>query len=244
MRVDTNEMGPFAMDCSPSPFPSPPAWGRGLPASGGAEGDQGQGEGAIHTLHPLGLRGPMVYASAPPVQGAGMHLAFGLLGALSRLDPRWICLDDENEVTLRKSALGGPRLFVGDREGPSLSFSHGKGRLWAAMSGRGNVGIDAAYPEEFAGAYPFHRAFSNEELGCAETLCPNDRGRGAALMWAAKEASVKAIGAGFNWFDPLEVRAGTPFVREQGILFDVLADRPVSVWATPEGRGWLAVALA
>jgi phosphopantetheinyl transferase len=125
-----------------------------------------------------------------------------------------------------------------------LSFSHGKGRLWAAMSGRGNVGIDAAYPEEFVGAYPFHRAFSNEELDCAKALCPNDRARGAALMWAAKEASVKATGAGFNLFDPLEVRVGTPFVREMGILFDVLADRPVSVWVRPEGRGWLAVALA
>jgi phosphopantetheinyl transferase len=125
-----------------------------------------------------------------------------------------------------------------------LSFSHGKGRLWAAMSSRGNVGIDAAYPEEFVGAYPFHRAFSNEELDCAEALWPNDRARGAALMWAAKEASVKATGVGFNLFDPLEVRVGTPFVREQGILFDVLADRPVSVWVKPEGRGWLAVALA
>jgi hypothetical protein len=30
----------------PSPFPSPPGWGRGLPASGGAKGDQGRGKGA------------------------------------------------------------------------------------------------------------------------------------------------------------------------------------------------------
>jgi len=29
----------------PSPFPSPPDRGRGLPAFGGAEGDQGRGEG-------------------------------------------------------------------------------------------------------------------------------------------------------------------------------------------------------
>jgi hypothetical protein len=31
---------------STRPLPSPPVWGRGLPASGGAEGDQGRGEGA------------------------------------------------------------------------------------------------------------------------------------------------------------------------------------------------------
>jgi phosphopantetheinyl transferase len=112
------------------------------------------------------------------------------------------------------------------------------------MTGRGNVGIDVAYPEEFAGAYPFHRAFSAEERDCAEALCPNDTARGAALMWAAKEASVKATGAGFNFFDPLEVRVGTPLVREQGVLFEVLADRPISTWVRTEGRGWLSVALA
>jgi phosphopantetheinyl transferase len=112
------------------------------------------------------------------------------------------------------------------------------------MTGRGNVGIDVAYPEEFAGAYPFQRAFSAEELDCAEALCPNDTARGAALMWAAKEASVKATGAGFNFFDPLEVRVGTPLVREHGVLFEVLADRPISTWVRTVGRGWLSVALA
>jgi phosphopantetheinyl transferase len=112
------------------------------------------------------------------------------------------------------------------------------------MSGRGSVGIDVAYPEEFADGYPFARAFRPEELDYARALFHNDTARGAALIWAAKEASVKATGAGFNLFDPLEVRVGTPLVREQGILFEVWADRPVSVWVRPEGRGWLSVALA
>ena len=202
------------------------------------------GQGAIHTLHPLGLRGPVVSASAPSLQGAKPYLALALLRALVRFDPCWSAPADENGLTLHKSALGGPRLLVGDREGPSLSFSRGRGRLWAAMAGRGSVGIDVAYPEEFTGVYPFHRAFSAEELECAEALCPMDAARGAALMWAAKEASVKATGAGFNSFDPLEVRVGTPFVREQGVLFEMLVDRPVSTWVTAEDRGWLSVALA
>ena len=201
------------------------------------------GQGTIPALSSLGLWGSVVFTSAPSGQGAGQHLALVLLQALARLDPRWSGTDEDG-LTIHKSALGGPRLFVGDREGPSLSFSHGKGRLWAAMTGRGNVGIDVAYPEEFAGAYPFHRAFSAEERDCAEALCPNDTARGAALMWAAKEASVKATGAGFNFFDPLEVRVGTPLVREQGVLFEVLADRPISTWVRTEGRGWLSVALA
>jgi phosphopantetheinyl transferase len=125
-----------------------------------------------------------------------------------------------------------------------LSFSHGNGRLWAAMSGRGSVGIDVAYPEEFRGAYPFGRAFSAEEMACAGALCPGDTARGAALMWAVKEAAVKATGAGFNFFDPLEVRVGPPLYKEQCVLFEVTADRPISTWVRTEGKGWLSVALA
>jgi hypothetical protein len=204
------------------------------------------GQGEIHTLCSLGLRGPVVFTSAPSVQEArpDLDLALALLRALARLDPRWSVPADETELTIHKSALGGPCFLVGGRQGPSLSFSHGKGRLWAAMSCRGSVGIDVAYPEEFADAYPFDRAFSAEELACAEALCLNDMARGAALMWAAKEASVKATGAGFNFLDPLEVRVGTPLVREQGVLFEVLADRPICTWVRTEGRGWLSLALA
>lgn len=215
---------------------------RRLPTSYPWNRDHGVQE-AIHTLHFLGLRGPVVFTSVPSLQGAGPSLTVALLRTLARLDSR-LSGADESQLTLRKSALGCPRLFIGDTQGPSLSFSRGKGRLWAAMSDRGSVGIDVAYPEEFAGAYPLGRAFSAEELDCAEALCPDDKARGAALMWAAKEASVKAIGAGFNLLDPLEVRVGTPFVREQGILLEVLADRPISTWVRTEGRGWLSVALA
>ena len=44
-----------------------------------------------------------------------------------------------------------------------------------AMCSEGSVGIDVAYPDEFAGGYPFCRAFSPEELDCAGSLCHNDR---------------------------------------------------------------------
>ena len=101
------------------------------------------------------------------------------------------------------------------------SFSHGKERLWAAMSSKGRVGIDVAYPEEFAADYPFSRAFRPEELDSAKALCQDDTARGAALIWSAKEASVKATGTGFNRFDPLDVRVGTPLFREQGVCHDV-----------------------
>jgi phosphopantetheinyl transferase len=125
-----------------------------------------------------------------------------------------------------------------------LSFSHGEGRLWAVMSGAGAVGIDVAYPEEFAGAYPFARAFRADELKFARALCSNDTARGAALVWSAKEASVKCVGAGFSLLDPLEVRVENPSVTEQGVFFEVSAGRPVFAWVRKEDHGWLSLALA
>ena len=200
--------------------------------------------GTIHTLTRLVIGDSVVFASTKSGPDAGPGLALMLLRALARLDTSWRLSYDENDLTLHKSALGEPCLLLGDKPGPSLSFSHDKGRLWAAMSSKGRVGIDVAYPEEFAAGYPFARAFRPEELDSARALCHNDTARGAALIWSAKEAAVKAIGAGFNRFDPLDVQVGAPVFREQGILFEVLADRPISAWARTKESGWLCVALA
>lgn len=202
------------------------------------------GQGAIHTLPPLLLGGAVVFASAESRQGTELCLASVLLRALGRLDPRRGALPDEGDPTLRRSALGRPVLFLGETQGPALSFSHGGGRIWAAMSAGGGVGIDLAGPEEFPDDYPFARAFRKEELECAGALCGYDRARGAALMWAVKESAVKATGAGFNFLDPRDVRVGAPLAGEQGILLEVLADRPIAAWARSEGKGWLSVALA
>jgi phosphopantetheinyl transferase len=186
----------------------------------------------------------VVFTSNQSRRGTKHSLALKLLQALARLDQRWRLAHAENALTLHESTLGEPYLLLEDQQGPSLSFSHGKERIWAAMSSKGRVGIDVAYPEEFAADYPFARAFSPEELDSARALCQDDTARGAALIWSAKEASVKAIGTGFNRFDPLDVRVGAPILREQGIGFEVSADRYIYAWARPEGKGWLCVASA
>ncbi len=200
--------------------------------------------GTIHTLSRLVPGGFVVFAATQSERGTKHSLALMLLKALARLDPRWRLSSAENALALRTSTLGEPYLLLGDQPGPSLSFSHGKQRLWAAMSSKGRVGIDVAYPQEFAADYPFARAFRPEELDSARTICHNDTARGAALIWSAKEAAVKATGIGFNRFDFLDVRVGAPILREQGIRFEVLADRPITAWARTEGKGWLCVASA
>ncbi|MBW1775653.1 MAG: 4'-phosphopantetheinyl transferase superfamily protein, partial [Deltaproteobacteria bacterium] len=182
----------------------------------------------IHTLPCPVLGQTVVFASTESRRGAKHSLARRLLRAQAMRDPRRGPFPRGKALSLYKGALGKPCLLVGDKQGPSLSFSHGEGSLWGAMCGEGSVGIDVAYPDEFAGGYPFGRAFSPEELDCAGGLCRNDRARGAALIWSVKEASVKATGAGFHLFDPLDVRVGIFLFREQGILFEVSADRPIS----------------
>jgi phosphopantetheinyl transferase len=111
------------------------------------------------------------------------------------------------------------------------------------MCGTGRIGVDVAYPVDFAGHYPFGRAFSPEELDWARALCPDDTARSAALIWSAKEAALKAIGTGFNFFDPLEVRVGPPLFGKRGIFLNVLAERRIAVWAKAEGSGWISLAL-
>ena len=198
--------------------------------------------GTIHTLPGLAAGETVLFASTPLAPKAGSDLIFRLLKALERLDSRWRRTTVDNAFTLHKTPLGEPFLLRGDRQGPSLSFSHGDRRLWAAMGSQGSVGIDVADPVEFGGDYPLKRAFRPEELDSALALAHENTARAAALIWSLKEASVKATGTGFNGYDPLDVRVESPRISGCGILFDVWAGKSISAWARAEGRSWLAVA--
>jgi hypothetical protein len=198
--------------------------------------------GSTHIWSRLFPESRVVFASTVSRPGAKPVLVHRLLRELARHDPGWSAPPEGRAPTLCKSALGRPYLLLGEKQGPSLSFSHGGGRLWAALCGKGGVGIDVAYPEEFGGVYPFARAFRPEELDCARALFPDDKARGAALIWSLKEASVKATGSGFNRFDPLEVCVGKPLFKEEGFLFEVLVGQPIAAWARKEDRGWLSMA--
>jgi phosphopantetheinyl transferase (holo-ACP synthase) len=80
--------------------------------------------------------------------------------------------------------------------------------MWAAAAGGTSaVGIDAAEPGEFPGSYPFSRAFVYGEVEVASDSLRIDFSQAAALIWSVKEASVKALGCGFHFFGPAEVRA-------------------------------------
>ena len=101
-------------------------------------------------------------------------------------------------VTLETTDLGQPRLFLGGQPGPAVSFSQAAGCLWAALAPVGQVGVDAALPSEFEAGYPLARVFRAPELDWARPLCGGDTAGAAALLWALKEAAVKALGVGFH----------------------------------------------
>jgi phosphopantetheinyl transferase (holo-ACP synthase) len=113
----------------------------------------------------------------------------------------------ERKLRLKKSSLGKPLLRIGQLRGPSIGFSRSDGLMWAALcSGHEEIGLDVASSADFSGAYPFHRICTEQESVAAEAITAGNKPEAGALLWSVKESYVKALGCGFNVFDPLQVR--------------------------------------
>lgn len=200
-------------------------------------------EAAAPQLLPgLGRCESVIYASDSPGAGAKERLVRRLLASLPGQET-----DDAGQwppgpVSLQVTALGQPRLFLGGQPGPAVSFSQAAGRLYAALTPAGQVGVDAAMPAEFEAGYPLARAFRPAELDWARPLSGGDTPGAAALLWALKEAAVKALGVGFHFLDPLAVEVLSPRPWQGGWRVLVKAGRILPAWARPEAGGWLAIA--
>jgi phosphopantetheinyl transferase len=187
-------------------------------------------------LSGLGPCDPVIYASDLAGAGAKERLVRRLLATLPGQET-----DGAGSVSLELTALGQPRLFLGGQPGPAISFSQA-GRIYAAMTCTGQVGVDAAMPAEFEAGYPLARAFRPAELDWARPLSGGDTAGAAALLWALKEAAVKALGVGFHFLDPLAVEVLSPSPWQGGVRVWVKAGRIIPAWARPEAGGWLAIA--
>jgi phosphopantetheinyl transferase len=111
------------------------------------------------------------------------------------------------------------------------------------MTGQGRVGVDAARQEDFQAPYPYARAFHPEEWDGAWRHCRGESALAAALLWAAKEAAVKALGVGFHTKDPLDLRVALLGPAGEGLDLLVQTPEAVRVWARPLEGGWLALAV-
>jgi hypothetical protein len=193
---------------------------------------------APQVLSGLGPGGSVIYASDLNGPGVKERLVRRLLSGLPGQQPG----DAFEAVSLEVTALGQPRLRLKGRPGPAVSFSQAAGRVWAALTLTGQVGVDVALPGEFEPGYPWARAFRPEELDWARSLGGDDTASGAALLWVLKEAAVKALGVGFHLLDPLAVEVVNPSPWRGGVRASVKAGRILPAWARPQNGGWLAIA--
>lgn len=190
----------------------------------------------------LGPGEPVIYASDLAGAGAKERLVLRLLASLPGQETGGAGQSAPGPVSLELTALGQPRLFLGGQPGPAVSFSQAAGRLWAALTCTGQVGVDAAMPAEFEAGYPMARAFRPAELDWARPLSGGATAGATALLWALKEAAVKALGVGFHLLDPLAVEVVSPRPWQGGWRVLVQAGRILPAWARPEAGGWLAFA--
>jgi phosphopantetheinyl transferase len=190
----------------------------------------------------LGPGEPVIYASDLAGAGAKERLVRRLLACLPGQETGGAGQWAPGPVSLELTALGRPRLFLGGQPGPAISFSQAAGRIWAAMTCTGQVGVDAAMPAEFESGYPMARVFRPGELDWARPINGGGTPGAAALLWALKEAAVKALGVGFHFLDPLAVEVVSPRPWQGGWRVLVQAGGILPAWARPEAGGWLALA--
>lgn len=194
-------------------------------------------------LLPAGALGePVVYGAVRIGACAREWLAARLLEALSGPAPEWTGAPDWGPLTLSSDPRGRPLLWLGSKPGPGISFSEAGEQLWGALAAQGQVGLDAAPAADFSPPYPYARVFGPEEWDWAWRHCRGRTVSAAALLWAAKEAAVKALGVGFHNLEPggLQVVHLAPAWEGLQLLVRVPPDE-VKAWVRPWPWGWLAV---
>ncbi len=133
---------------------------------------------------------------------AGHHLAGRkrLTGQLIK-QMEHSCNPSEPE-TIYHDHLGRPYL---DFDNIAVSYSYCNGLIYAGVALSSTLGLDAASAVDFSGCYPYHKVFTKTELMHCESIT-RDRSEGAALLWACKEAVVKAMGTGFRGVEPIDLK--------------------------------------
>lgn len=183
----------------------------------------------------------VVYGSEEALPGRREVLVLKLVQALEEFSPGKRG-GLPAEISLETGPLGCPVLRLGGERGPGISFSRADARVWGALCRAGAVGVDVALIREFVPPYPYSRAFQAGEWEWAWRQVRGRTAAAAALLWAAKEAAVKALGTGFHTRDPREVavRLREPFAA--GLWVTVYAPDEVAVWLKDREDAWLALA--
>ncbi|MDI6853083.1 MAG: 4'-phosphopantetheinyl transferase superfamily protein [Deltaproteobacteria bacterium] len=135
-------------------------------------------------------------------------------------------LRGSQEVKVFHDLHGKPRLSGPHPPYPAVSFSYGMNCLWGAVGEPGeHLGLDVTEAGEFSKGYPYHRIAAGEEWEYIKDRLGRDKSEAAALLWAAKEAAVKALGCGYRGFGPLQVKLALKAEKAGVIFFCANIDR-------------------
>lgn len=167
---------------------------------------------------------------------------------------------------LAADPMGKPILSLNGNPGPAVSFTtvfSGRTplRTWVALSAPGvMLGVDAALEDEFSGAYPFQKVFRDSEWDHWLERHQGKKLRAAAMLWSAKEATVKALGSGWGHIGPLDLEVKEVFCAEgsepeAGLWFrvgrpdgaalcqNVIGGASAIACAVEDYEGWLSIAV-
>ena len=160
--------------------------------------------GELVLLTALGVPAPLPKRTRQDVESA---LANTLLQSARRQAPvRDVLGSSEGRFQIIKDECGKPSMVFDAGTVLSVSYSRGSGRLWAALAcGEFSVGIDVSDFSDFEAVYELERAFCDREWSWAVSRTGGDKGAAAALLWAAKEATAKALGCDLQNVDPLSL---------------------------------------
>jgi len=133
-------------------------------------------------------------------------------------------LDIFKKMEIRPAATGTPEVFFGDLAASvTISISHRSGRAICAVAMAGvEIGCDLEIVEPRSDAFVADY-LAIEEQQLVASAAAADRDRLLALLWSAKESTLKALGAGLR----LDTRCVivNPFVES----FDFISWNPLQV---------------
>ena len=197
----------------------------------------------IDVLPRLGEGGPVVYGAVAAGEGVREFLAARLLESLALRAPAWTGALDWGALTLMAGPLGRPLLKLGGeaRAGPVFQRSRGHP---LGRHGRGGRLAWTRRWQEILRRRTRTPGPSAGRSGIGPGVTARAAPRPPQLLWAAKEAAVKALGSGFHTVDPLDLEVVPLAPAWEGQLLLVRAAGPVSAWARALPAGWLALAVA
>jgi phosphopantetheinyl transferase len=158
------------------------------------------------------------------------------------------------EVKVSHDPHGKPHLLGPHPPYPAVSFSYGMNCLWGAMGKPGeHLGLDVAEAGEFPPGYPYHRLAAAAEWAAIKDHLGQNKSEAAALLWAAKEAAVKAWGCGYRGLSPFQIKLAFQAEKAGAIFYCArlepaaeakfwgLAAVTVAVDVWRRETGWLAL---